>query len=610
MKNRIVVKLFFLNSALCLLILASIFIGQTLFFEHYYAKNKVLQLSEAIDQFKQDYTKKDTDRKKLEQQFNQENNSWITVLDENGFIKETSDYYIKLDGGTTAKNGEIEYTPETYYIPIFNIINNDNDENIIEVLQEDIPYVVEVQGIEKDHVIYPYQIILGSVDSLFKNRNPFTLLNGDTDENISIWRNRLLLSKAGTKKGGDFVTMKIYGPISDIQIPTPTINYSNSVLNTMFFDKIMEFQADLLFNEQPKNAEEWEFRENGVNYKILVKSEKDQNGDRIYFFTMSSLQPINEAVQMMKDYYLYIIMAVVLLIVLASFYYSKKIADPLLRLNNTAKQIANLDFSERVAVKSNDEIGELSKNINFLSDTLHTHIKALQEDIEKERQLEITRRNFIAGVSHELKTPLSIMKSCMAILQDKVAVEKRDYYFSAMNDEVNRMDRLIVDMLELAKFESGTYTMDMEPFSINDLINHVYHQLLIKINSKKHKIQLNLEPIEVIANRQWIEQVVINFFINAIQHTPEEGTIIISAVKENDKVKITVENEGNHINPNQLEQIWDRFYQAEKNHRSKEGTGLGLAISKSILKLHQSEYGVFNTEDGVCFYFSLNRKQS
>ncbi|WP_420370958.1 HAMP domain-containing sensor histidine kinase [Gracilibacillus saliphilus] len=266
-----------------------------------------------------------------------------------------------------------------------------------------------------------------------------------------------------------------------------------------------------------------------------------------------------------------------------------------------------MDFPEKITVQSKDEIGELANNINFLSTTLQSYIDQLQQDVEKERQLEQTRKDFIAGVSHELKTPLSIMKSCMTILQDGVAVEKKDHYFSAMENEVNRMDRLIADMLELAKYESGTYKIEMESFFIDELIRSVYNQLSLKVIDQEMDVNLNLQSIEVIANHDRMEQVITNFLSNAIQHTPDKGKIAVSTISEKGKVKVTIENEGIHIDEEQLDKIWDRFYQGEKTQRSKQGTGLGLAISKNILKLHDVPFGVFNTEIGVCFYFYLNK---
>lgn len=120
----------------------------------------------------------------------------------------------------------------------------------------------------------------------------------------------------------------------------------------------------------------------------------------------------------------------------------------------------------------------------MLSNKLHSHIGQLEEDIEKERKLERTRKEFISGVSHELKTPLSIMKSCISILKDGVAEHKKEYYFQAMEREVDKMDTLILDMLELAKFESGTYKMKKDSFYIDTVIEDICEHLSVEIEKK------------------------------------------------------------------------------------------------------------------------------
>ncbi|MEH7244614.1 HAMP domain-containing sensor histidine kinase, partial [Bacillus sp. JJ269] len=335
----------------------------------------------------------------------------------------------------------------------------------------------------------------------------------------------------------------------------------------------------------------------------------EKDGSFTYIFTMASLQPVDEAIQMVKDYYIYFIGFVVVLILLASFYYSKQIAKPLLRINDRTKQIAQLDFTERIPITSKDEIGELSNNINILSNKVHTHIEQLEQDIEKERKLENTRKEFISGVSHELKTPLSIMKSCISILKDGVAEHKKEYYFQAMEKEVDKMDMLILDMLELAKFESGTYKMKIDTFYIDGVIKHICAQLLLEIEKKELHVYKNISPTQVIANQLRIEQVIVNFITNAIRYTPNKEDIIISTIDEPNRVKICIENKGAHIEEDQLDKIWDRFYRVDTaRQRSQGGTGLGLAISKNILELHEAEYGVNNTVDGVLFHFYLPKK--
>lgn len=382
--------------------------------------------------------------------------------------------------------------------------------------------------------------------------------------------------------------------------------------NSLFLDSIKEFQTDLLLKENNHiqySTQIMDYEKNDIKYKLLIKPKKEKDGSVTYIYAMASLQPVDEAVQMVQDYYIYIVAFVVVLIFLASFYYSKQIAKPLLKINDTTKKIAHLDFTEKIPITSKDEIGDLSQNINTLSNKLHSHIGQLEQDIEKERKLENTRKEFIAGVSHELKTPLSIMKSCIFILKDGVAEHKKDYYFQAMEKEVDKMDILILDMLELAKFESGTYNMKMDSFYIDGVIEEICEQLSSEIEKKELSVHKHICPAEVVGNQNRIEQVIVNFITNAIRYTPDKEDIIISTIDEKNYIKVCIENKGAHIEEEQLDKIWDRFYRVDAaRKRSQGGTGLGLAISKNILEPHNAEYGVKNTKDGVLFYFYLPKK--
>jgi len=200
------------------------------------------------------------------------------------------------------------------------------------------------------------------------------------------------------------------------------------------------------------------------------------------------------------------------------------------------------------------------------------------------------------------------MKSCISILEDGVASNKKEYYFKAMAKEVDKMDLLIVDMLELAKFESGTYKMKMDIFYIDQVIEYICEQLTTDIMNKQLNVHKLLSKTKVVANQHRIEQVLTNFITNAIRYTRENKNIIISTVEHDDRVKICVENQGAYIAEEHLEKIWDRFYRGDVSRsRSQGGTGLGLAISKNIIELHGMQYGALNTEDGVQFYFYLKK---
>ncbi len=603
MRKGIVFKLFILTTSLCMLILVCVFVGQTIFFKQYYANKKINAIKTNIQSFKKEYVKNKDNLQsiqRLEQDFSRNNNASITLLDTSGNLKNVNDFYIEVK---VKDSSEKELINTTLSIPLYNLINiNDFSPNLNEYISANRELDCLFVSPKTSTTLVPYQLIM--------------------EDNLQSLANQQLLKKvvpyfgeSGFTKQNDLrlQIISIIGTIQTIHIPEENTLSNLIYTNRLFMQQINKFQVKILFdeNKSKKNTlQVIEEEENGIKYRLFIQPITEPNGETTYIFALASLQPVDEAVQMIKSYYIYIIIFVLFLIFLAAFYYSKEIAKPLLRINNTTQKMVKLDFSETIPITSKDEIGDLSQNINKLSNTLHSHINKLQHDIEKEKQLEHTRKEFIAGVSHELKTPLSIMKSCMSILKDGVANHKKDYYFNAMEKEVNKMDLLIVDMLELAKLESGTYQIEMSPFLINETIEHICEHLSFEIKNKQLNIQTSLSEIEVLANPHRIEQVITNFITNAIRYTPENESILISTEEENTCVKICVENKGVHIPEDQLSKIWDRFFRGDASRqRSTGGTGLGLAISKNILDLHGVQYGVSNTKDGVLFFFYLNKNR-
>ncbi|PFY20845.1 two-component sensor histidine kinase [Bacillus toyonensis] len=615
MRKGIVLKLFTLTTALCMLILATIFIGQTIFFKQYYANRKVEDIKVNLNSFEKNYLNYAGNAEgiqKLEQDFFRENNTWITTLDQNGNLKHVDDFYFEV---TIDRRKQKEFGQQIFKIPLYNLVNIEEIDN--KSSDQFLGQTMSVSGMKQEDSFIPFSFMLSKQN-----------LNGSNKPLEKAFQEKIKLDEEKRRAAGEQLVKEkkpavqeeaaqelgfyIEGRVTKVQFPDVKGPVNPIYKNSIFLDNIKEFQTDLLLKESKHiqyATQTMDYEKNDIKYKLLIKPIKEKDGSVAYIYAMASLQPVDEAVQMVQDYYIYIIAFVVVLVFLASFYYSKQIAKPLLKINDTTKKIAHLDFTEKIPITSKDEIGDLSKNINTLSNKLHSHIGQLEQDIEKERKLEKTRKEFISGVSHELKTPLSIMKSCISILKDGVAEHKKEYYFQAMEREVDKMDTLILDMLELAKFESGTYKMKMDSFYIDTVIEDICEHLSVEIEKKELRVHKNIGPFEVVANQGRIEQVIVNFITNAIRYTPNKEDIIISTIDEKNRIKVCIENKGTHIEEEQLDKIWDRFYRVDAaRHRSQGGTGLGLAISKNILELHDAEYGVKNTEDGVLFYFYLLKK--
>lgn len=615
MKKGIVLKLFTLTTALCMLILATIFIGQTIFFKQYYANRKVEDIKVNLNSFEKNYLNyagNAEEIQKLEQDFLRENNTWITTLDKNGNLKHADDFYFEV---TIDRRQQKSFGQQIFKIPLGNLVNIEEIDN--KLSEQFLGQEIYFSGVRKEDSFIPFSFSL-SKQNLSGSNKPLEKAFNEKMSKLNEEKKRAVEEQlvkekkpAVQEQAAQELNVYIGGRVTKVQLPDVKGPVNPIYKNGIFLDSIKEFQTNLLLKESKPiqyTTQTMDYEKNDIKYKLLIKPiEKD--GSVTYIYAMASLQPVDEAVQMVQDYYIYIIAFVVVLIFLASFYYSKQIAKPLLKINDTTKKIAQLDFTEKIPITSKDEIGDLSKNINVLSNKLHSHIGQLEEDIEKERKLENTRKEFISGVSHELKTPLSIMKSCISILKDGVAEHKKEYYFQAMEREVDKMDTLILDMLELAKFESGTYKMKKDSFYIDTVIEDICEHLSVEIEKKELHVHKNICSFEVIANQGRIEQVIVNFITNAIRYTPNKEDIIISTIDEKDRIKVCIENKGTHIEEEQLDKIWDRFYRVDTaRQRSQGGTGLGLAISKNILELHDAEYGVKNTEDGVLFYFYLPKK--
>jgi len=346
---------------------------------------------------------------------------------------------------------------------------------------------------------------------------------------------------------------------------------------------------------------------------ILYDEKKDET---VYAF--SSLQPVNEAVQVIKEFYLYFYIGALITILLLSFVYSNMIAKPLIKITKAASKMAKLDFTEKCEVSSEDEIGALATSLNLLSENLNVALTSLkdaniklEQDIEKEKKLTEMRKDFVAAVSHELKTPITLIEGYTLALNDDVLEgAEKQYFIDVIMDESKKMNSLVSDMLDLSQLESGNFKLTKEDFFLNELLKSVTKKFSSILKEKKIELEINyIQNIKVNADWNRIEQVMTNYMTNAIRHTKDGGFITVTMINIEDAICVEVENSGNKIEISETNKIWDNFYKIDKSRtRMLGGTGLGLSIVKNIMLLHGGSYGVENTEIGVKFYFILNKQ--
>lgn len=599
MKNRsIVFKLFLLTSTLFTIIFLLFFLGQSLFLEKFYINKKVKTVQTAFEKFVDNYEKSDKSYekvRKLKQEFHDKTNADMQFLDSNGIIKSDNNYYIDVINTNTNT---------LYSIPLNNLLTPE-EYNKFENLGLKKDVMINVDGVvQENNIITPQR--LGTNYNQWQNEHfysDFQSINGNPS------KNRLASRYKSTTR------IVFTGVITKLQLPSKAeVRLANDIETLQAVQYFADIIRDGTSNSNQLNTFILDGGEN-IKNSIFVKPIIENGKIKEYAFAIASLQPVNEAMLVLKDYYVYALIIVFLVIILLSFYYSKIIVKPLIKMNRVTKKMANFDFSEKLPVTADDEIGGLSGSINTLSvnlkdriDRLNVANTKLQQDIERERQLEKTRKEFISGVSHELKTPLSVIRSFAEGIKDGVSKDT-SYYTDVILEETENMNRLIVEMLELAKLESGTYKLDMTAFSIGELTQQVYTKLLFSMEEKHLQVNVDADPsILVKANRSRIEQVVVNLLSNAIRYTPDGEKIQVSIIEAEDTVKVEIENTGNPIPEESLEKIWDRFYRLDASRsRHTGGTGLGLSIVKNILDLHHAEYGVYNTTNSVVFYFNLQK---
>ena len=290
-----------------------------------------------------------------------------------------------------------------------------------------------------------------------------------------------------------------------------------------------------------------------------------------------------------------------------------------MELARLSEDMANLNFDMKYTSGGNNEIGILGENFNKMSlqlektvSELKTANNQLQKDIEQKEKLEDMRNEFLGNVSHELKTPIALIQGYAEGLKEGVNddSESREFYCDVIMDEAGKMNKLVRNLLTLNQLESGRDEMTVERFDIVSVIRGVLQSMDIMIQQKEAKVSFNADkPVYVWADEFKIEEVVTNYTSNALNHLDGEKEIEIRVFTEGDHVKVTVFNTGRPIPEADVPNLWNKFYKVDKARtREYGGSGIGLSIVKAIMEgLHQ-QYGVKNYDNGVEFWFTLDKK--
>lgn len=552
-----------------------IMIFQLVFFDRFYQHHKTKEAAKHIHQLAEGY----------------EQNSWS----EAELTKQTLSYIKKTRSPLTIVDTEGYQLVQDP----FNIMLDTGDGKIVEVslslLITDYGKQVQALNIAKGDTV----IVQGETDALVSSVIYPSIITKNS-------------SSVGESQAENEVTIK--GKVKSISLPKGKV--ASRGLGILY-DALLEwFPLQEKQIKQLSRGEslklDWVESWSGKHYLVLMEPIK-KDGEMQIMFSVTSLQEIRDTNESLRIFYVYIGIAGFILILLLSLFFSRLVSRPLIKLNEMAKKMVHLDFSSLKPIKQKDELGSLANNMLVMAQNLDVALNGLKEangklkeDMEKSLQMEKEQREFFEHASHELKTPLSIVKSFAEGLQDGVSPDKQDHYIEVIIEESEKMEVLIKNMLDLAKLENGVIKLRKTSFLLSEMIEDLANKLFCIAREKNVVIEIMPKNEQhILADYEWMERVMKNLLINAIRHSEPDSVIriCIELDQENGNSVFQIENTGPQIPEEQLDKIWKRFYRAESSRsRMTGGTGLGLAIVQQILSLHGFHYGAENIPGGVRFY--------
>lgn len=347
-------------------------------------------------------------------------------------------------------------------------------------------------------------------------------------------------------------------------------------------------------------------KHHALNTDFMIYKDTLSNGNA--FFIMRPVESIDDVVKVAKDFFMGIAVLALMSGLIFSYFYSSMFVGPILKLNEIARHMANMDFSHSYSETGRDEIGELGRSINHLSTNLDKALRELEAELRYKEKLNRLQKRFLADASHELKTPLAVIMGNVEQLGDISETDgQKSRYFNTIISELEHMNQVIHDLLRLSELEGDDDLLTLRHEDLASVIDDVLYAYSGMIKDKAIDLQYNLpESIPLIIDVKHMETVMRNVIGNALKHCDVGAQIALSADYHDDVLKLSVFNTSNPIPESELESLFDRFskYDTQLKNGNKS-TGLGLAIVKRILDLHGFEYGMYNKEKGIVFEMTI-----
>lgn len=323
-----------------------------------------------------------------------------------------------------------------------------------------------------------------------------------------------------------------------------------------------------------------------------------EGGSTIILYMFSPLYPVNSTVEILKDQLTYVTIISLVLTFIISFYLSNRISKPIRRITDSARELSVGNYGTSFQGGHYSEISNLADTLNHTS-----------RELEKSSRLQ---KDLIANVSHDLRTPLTMVKSYAEMIRDLSGdnPEKRSEHLQVIIEEADRLNQLVDDMLTLSKMQSGVLPLEKSEFDLIEAVTGLIQSYNLLMEKEQYRILLDAPPaLKISGDRAKILQVLSNLINNAVKYCGEDKEIQVKVTDTPSRYRVQITDHGMGIPEDELDYIWDRYYKASTNHvRATTGSGLGLSIVKEILSLHKADFGVESIlGKGSTFWFEVRK---
>ena len=332
------------------------------------------------------------------------------------------------------------------------------------------------------------------------------------------------------------------------------------------------------------------------NDELLIYGEKLSDGSIIFIST--PLRIMGSILNIIQKEFIYCSVVIIIISLIAAYFLSRKFSSPITRITEESKKLSRGNYDVKFKESTIEEINELTKTLN------NTALELSKTDN--------LRRELLANVSHDLKTPLTLIKANAEMVKDLTYAneEKRNKNLDVIIKETDRLNMLVEDILDLSRAQSKTMKLELKRLNLNELIKSILTRYEVLKEKSGYNITFNSENDYVVkADRKRLEQVIYNLINNAINYTGKDKQVTVNLKDKKNTIIFEVIDTGKGIKKEDIDYIWDKYYKADKSfHRVTVGTGLGLSIVKNILEMHNFKYGVETSKKGTKFYFEIPKE--